>query len=34
MFATGKNTAFYADSNGKPFYYRTSGGRNSVHQEL
>lgn len=27
MFATGKNIASYADGKGKPFYYRTSGGR-------
>ena len=27
LFATGKNIASYADENGKPFYYRTSGGR-------
>lgn len=27
LFATGKNIADYADEKGKPFYYRTSGGR-------
>lgn len=27
LFSTGKNIASYADEKGKPFYYRTSGGR-------
>ena len=27
LFATGKSIASYADENGMPFYYRTSGGR-------
>ena len=27
LFGTGKNIASYADENGNPFYYRTSGGR-------
>ena len=27
LFSTGKNIASYADERGKPFYYRTSGGR-------